>query len=185
MLTSAYCCHFSDDLIYTDPLGVHIVGAAHGQGTMDCKRMIDMIREKSPMDKIIMENEIAFLSKDEMIADFEVIRLVKATLTPFEVNEETLCLDDIKEQAHTGSFVACDYTLDYFMDLYMPHTGGRGAKTKSPTYYEDSIQEEIERLMDEFEDNRPKLDANTKARVRTVLLKSGLSADILDRIEAM
>ena len=97
MLTSAYCCHFSDDLIYTDPLGVHIVGAAHGQGSMDCKRMIDMIREKSPMDKIIMENEIAFLSKDEMIADFEVIRLVKATLTPFEVNEETLCLDDIKE----------------------------------------------------------------------------------------
>ena len=54
-------------MIYTDPLGVHIVGAAHGQGTMDCKRMIDMIREKSPMDKIIMENEIAFLSKDEMI----------------------------------------------------------------------------------------------------------------------
>lgn len=112
MLPSAYCCHFSDDLIYTDPLGVHIVGAAQGQGTMDCKRMIDMIREKSPMDKIIMENEIAFLSKDEMIADFEVIRLVKAALTPFEVNEETLCLDDIKEQAHTGSFVACDYTLD-------------------------------------------------------------------------
>lgn len=124
-------------------------------------------------------------SIEKMIVDFEVIRLVKAALTPFEVNEETLCLDDIKEQAHTGSFVACDYTLDYFMDLYMPHIGGRGAKTKSPTYYEDSIQEEIERLMDEFEDNRPELDADTKARVRTVLLKSGLPADILDRIEAM
>ncbi len=39
--------------------------------------------------------------------------------------------------------------------------------------------------MDEFEDNRPELDADTKARVRTVLLKSGLPADILDRIEAM
>ena len=51
--------------------------------------------------------------------------------------------------------------------------------------YEDSIQEEIERLMDGFEDNRPKLDADTKARVRTVLLKSGLPVDILDRIEAM
>lgn len=124
-------------------------------------------------------------SIEKMIADFEVILLVKAALTPFEVNEETLCLDDIKEQAHTGSFVACDYTLDYFMDLYMPHIGGRGAKTKSPTYYEDSIQKEIERLMDEFEDNRPELDADTKARVRTVLLKSGLPADILDRIEAM
>ena len=73
------------------------------------------------------------ISIEKMIADFEVIRLVKAALTPFEVNEETLCLDDIKEQAHTGSFVACDYTLDYFMDLYMPHIGGSGAKTKSPT----------------------------------------------------
>ena len=39
--------------------------------------------------------------------------------------------------------------------------------------------------MDEFEDNRPELDADTKTRVRTVLLKSGLSAEILDRIEAM
>lgn len=39
-------------------------------------------------------------SIEKMIADFEVIRLVKAALTPFEVNEETLCLDDIKEQAH-------------------------------------------------------------------------------------
>ena len=66
-------------------------------------------------------------SIEKMIADFEVIRLVNAALTPFEVNEETLCLDDIKEQAHTGSFVACNYTLDYFMDLYMPHIGGRGA----------------------------------------------------------
>lgn len=64
-------------------------------------------------------------SIEKMIADFEVIRLVKAALTPFEVNEETLCLDDIKEQAHTGSFVACDYTLDYFMDLYMSHIGGK------------------------------------------------------------
>lgn len=39
-------------------------------------------------------------SIEKMIADFGVIRLVKAALTPFEVNEETLCLDDIKEQAH-------------------------------------------------------------------------------------
>lgn len=69
-------------------------------------------------------------SIEKMIADFEVIRLVKAALTPFEVNEETLCLDDIKEQAHTGSFVACDYTLDYFMDLYMPHIGGRRCKNR-------------------------------------------------------
>lgn len=69
MLSKAYCCHFSDDVIIVDPLGVHDVGAAHGQGSMDCPKMIAQIREKSPMDKIIFENEIAFKSLDEPIEE--------------------------------------------------------------------------------------------------------------------
>ena len=69
MLPKAYCCHFSDDVIIVDPLGVHDVGAAHGQGSMDCPKMIAQIREKSPMDKIIFENEIAFKSLDEPIEE--------------------------------------------------------------------------------------------------------------------
>ena len=67
MLPQAYCCHFSDDVIIVDPLGVHDVGAAHGQGSMDCRKMVAQIREKSPMDKIIFENEIAFKGLDEPI----------------------------------------------------------------------------------------------------------------------
>ena len=67
MLPRAYCCHFSDDLVVTDPLGGHIIGAPHGQGSMDCPKMVAQIREKSPMDKIIFENEIAFKSIDEPI----------------------------------------------------------------------------------------------------------------------
>lgn len=69
MLPRAYCCHFSDDVIVVDPLGVHDVGAPHGQGSMDCPRMVSQIREKSPMDKIIFENEIAFKCMDEPIEE--------------------------------------------------------------------------------------------------------------------
>ncbi len=69
MLPKAYCCHFSDDIIVVDPLGVHDIGAPHGQGSMDCPRMIQQIREKSPMDRIIFENEIAFKSIDEPIEE--------------------------------------------------------------------------------------------------------------------
>lgn len=69
MLPRAYCCHFSDDLIVVDPLGVHDIGAAHGQGSMDCPRMVRQIREKSSMDKIIFENEIAFAGLDESIEE--------------------------------------------------------------------------------------------------------------------
>jgi len=69
MLPRAYCCHFSDDIIVVDPLGVHDIGAPHGQGSMDCPKMVAQIREKSPMDKIIFENEIAFRSLDEPIEE--------------------------------------------------------------------------------------------------------------------
>lgn len=69
MLPKAYCCHFSDDIIVVDPLGVHDIGAPHGQGSYDCAHMVREIREKSPMDKIIFENEIAFKSTDEPIEE--------------------------------------------------------------------------------------------------------------------
>lgn len=69
MLPKAYCCHFSDDLIVVDPLGVHDIGAPHGQGSYDCEKMVRDIREKSPMDRIIFENEIAFKSLDEPIEE--------------------------------------------------------------------------------------------------------------------
>ena len=69
MLPHAFCCHFSDDIIVVDPLGVHDIGAPHGQGSMDCPLMVRQIREKSPMDRIILENEIAFKSMDEPIEE--------------------------------------------------------------------------------------------------------------------
>lgn len=69
MLPTAFCCHFSDDVIVVDPLGVHDVGAPHGQGSMDLKRIVQQIRDNSPMDRIIMENEIAFLRLDEPLEE--------------------------------------------------------------------------------------------------------------------
>ena len=69
MLPKAFCCHFSDDIIVLDPTGVHDVGAPHGQGSMDCPRMLRQIREKSSLDRIIFENEIAFLRLDEPIEE--------------------------------------------------------------------------------------------------------------------
>ncbi len=69
MLPRANCCHFSDDIIVVDPLGVHDIGAPHGQGSMDCPAMLTQIREKSSMDKIIFENEIAFKSLNEPIEE--------------------------------------------------------------------------------------------------------------------
>ncbi len=122
-------------------------------------------------------------SFEKMVVDFEIIRQVKASFTPIEVNEETLNLEEIKEIAHDGSFVDADYTLDNFTDLYAPRVGSRNAK--SPTYFEDSITKETQRLLDFYESHRPELDEDTRDRVKAALAKSGLDPKYFADIENM
>jgi sugar phosphate isomerase/epimerase len=69
MLPYAFCCHFSDDLIVVDPMGVHDVGVSSGQGSIDMPKILRRIREASPMDRIIFENEIPFLRPDEPLEE--------------------------------------------------------------------------------------------------------------------
>lgn len=110
-------------------------------------------------------------SFEKMVIDFEIIRQVKASFAPIEVNEETLNLEEIKEIGHDGSFVTSDYTLENYRDLYSPRIGERNAKNAD--YFKESIDKEITRLLKTYDDSRPEADAETMDRVRAVLEKSG------------
>ncbi len=124
-------------------------------------------------------------SFEKMIVDFEIIRQVKFMFTPFEVNEETLNVEEIKEIAHTGTFVTAESTMDHFQDLYSPHIGTRTAKADDPDYFRRSIEKEYERLMEEYDDNRPVLEDELQKKVRETLKKSGLSDEVFDTIERL
>lgn len=122
-------------------------------------------------------------SFEKMVIDFEIIRQVKASFTPVEVNEETLNLEEIKEIGHSGSFVTSDYTLENFGDLYTPCIGSRSAK--NPDYFKESIDREMSRLLEKYHGERPLLDADAAGRVETVLMESGISAKRFQDIKNM
>ncbi|MDC7288179.1 trimethylamine methyltransferase family protein [Blautia schinkii] len=122
-------------------------------------------------------------SFEKMIVDFEIIRQVKFAFTPFEVNEETLDLEEIKEMGHTGSFVTSDSTLDNFSELYAPRVGSRNAK--KPEYFKESIDKEMERLLKIYEANPPQLDADVKEKVKAIIGKSGLDAQFFEKVESL
>ncbi len=146
-----------------------------------CSAGINMVLEAGGV--VASVNATSF---DKLIVDMEIIKQTKRALAPIVIDEEHLCMDDIKELAHSGSFVTTDYTLDYFMDeLYYPAIGSRNAKT--PTYFEDSIDVELERLLDEFEECRPaEIDEATRARVKAALTAGcGIDPVQLDTIDAM
>ena len=118
-------------------------------------------------------------SFEKMVIDFEIIRQVKASFAPIEVNEETLNLEEIKEIGHDGSFVTSDYTLENYRDLYSPRIGERNAKNAD--YFKESIDKEIARLLKTYDDSRPEADAETMDRVRAVLEKSGTDMSYFEK----
>lgn len=120
---------------------------------------------------------------EKLLCDMEIIRLVKTAMTPLEINEETLCMDDIKEQAHNGSFLTSDYTLDNFMDLYMPRVGMRGAKT--PDYLEKTLEKEYNRLMEVYKAKHTKLDEEKHSAIKELLVSAGVDAQELKMIEEL
>lgn len=110
-------------------------------------------------------------SFEKMIIDFEIIRQVKASFTPIEVNEETLNLEEIKEIGHDGSFITADYTLENFGDLYSPHVGPRNAS--DPDYLMAGVDAEMRRLLDVYEEEAPAPDEAGLAQVKAILERSG------------
>ena len=122
-------------------------------------------------------------SLEKMIIDFEIIRQVKFVSKPFEINEETLNIEEIKEVGHTGTFVTAESTMDNFQELYMPHIGSRNAKNEG--YFKESIYKEMRRLFQVYDKTRPVMEEDVKNRVRAVLERSGLDACWFDRMESL
>lgn len=110
-------------------------------------------------------------SFEKMVIDFEIIRQVKAAFTPIEVNEETLNLEEIKEIGHDGSFITADYTLENFSDLYSPRVGPRSAA--DPDYFMASVDAEMQRLLEVYEEEAPALDETKLSQVKAILERSG------------
>lgn len=127
-------------------------------------------------------NSTAF---EKMIVDFEIIRQVKFMFTPFEISDETIDLEEIKEIGQDGTYVTAESTMDHFMDLYQPHIGSRNAKLDDEGYFRASINKEMERLFEEYDDCRPEMDAEKKKKIRSILSGAGVEDALFDRIEEL
>lgn len=60
MAPYCYCVHFCDNRVFADPDGTHSLGTAIGQGNVDCRAIMDILREKAPegLDTIDLEIEL-------------------------------------------------------------------------------------------------------------------------------
>ncbi|MCD8155748.1 MAG: trimethylamine methyltransferase family protein [Clostridiales bacterium] len=122
-------------------------------------------------------------SFEKMVVDFEIIRQVKESFKPVEVNEETLNLEEIKEIGHDGTFVTAESTMDNYMDLYSPKVGPRTGKEED--YFKKGIDREMERLLKKYDTERPQLDEEVRTRMETILAKADVTAEEFEKIRTM
>ena len=58
MAPYAFCCHFCDNAIIIDPDGTHSIGVAIGQGSYDCQKTLQTLKDYAPhLERITMEVE--------------------------------------------------------------------------------------------------------------------------------
>ncbi len=123
-------------------------------------------------------------SFDKMLSDFEILRLVKRCFAPVMVNEETLNLSDIREIGHDGEFLTSEHTLEHCRDLFTPRIGTRWRL--DPAYFNENLDQEYDRLMKLFEEERPELDREKLDKVKEVLHNiSGIPLNQLERIDQL
>ena len=122
-------------------------------------------------------------SFEKMVVDFEIIRQVIFSFAPIQIDEETLNLDVIREIGHDGSFVTSESTLMNYGELYTPRVGMRGAK--DPAYFKQTIDKEMQRLLDAYDAAKPQLDPAIAEKVKAVLAKSGAPLGELAKIETL
>lgn len=57
MAPYANCCHFCDNKLVIDPDGTHSIGVSIGDGDIDCAKILKMLKEKAPLERITFEVE--------------------------------------------------------------------------------------------------------------------------------
>ncbi|MEG0377390.1 MAG: TIM barrel protein [Eubacterium sp.] len=57
MAPYANCCHFCDNKLMIDPDGTHSIGVAIGDGDIDCAKILKLLKEQAPLERITFEVE--------------------------------------------------------------------------------------------------------------------------------
>lgn len=123
------------------------------------------------------------VSLDMLLIDGEIIKMVKTACKPFEVNEDTLHLDEIKENGHNAGFLNCDSTLENFHDLYSPSIGTRGSKMTEAEFCK-TLDARLENVLSKADNTAPVTSEELKGRIKQVLHDNcGISIDQLSRYE--
>lgn len=116
------------------------------------------------------------ISYEKFIMDLEIIEMVENYLKGFEINDDTLALDIIKDVGIGGCFLNQEHTMKYCRkEPFVPQISYRGVLPMGETPFsiiEKNIRKKYKKLMENYQ--MPYMEKSAKIMLEKYLRKSGL-----------
>lgn len=116
------------------------------------------------------------MSYEKFIMDLEVIEMIENYSKGFEINDDTLALDLIKDVGIGGCFLNQEHTMKYCRkEPYIPQVSYRGFVPIGETPHsiiEKNIKKKYGQLMENYQ--MPYMEKNTKVMLEKYLKKDGI-----------
>lgn len=124
----------------------------------------------------------ASMSYEKTVLDFEVIDYVTRYHDYFDINEDTIPMETIKELGHDGVWLVEDHTFEHCRTATLiPDLAARGSVGV------DTFEENIKKKLDKAFANyvRPELDPEIVDKLHAILLERGVSQELIDKLDNM
>lgn len=122
------------------------------------------------------------VSYEKMIADFEIIGMVRRYLKGIEVNAETLAISVINNVGIAGHFLAQDHTMRHCRkEPFLPEISLRGAVTGDPAaQLLKNIREKMATMLATY--TRPELSDDIIQELKKYLISKGINEEELNKL---
>ena len=117
-----------------------------------------------------------------MITDFEVIDFADRYLKEFEINDETVPLELIKELGPGEQYLTEEHTLEYCrMETLTPNISARGPMADPAGALKRNIAKRMGKLLDSYQP--PVIDKSVLDGMRNLLRSHGISDQDIQNME--
>lgn len=129
-------------------------------------------------------NSYLAASFEKMITDFEIIDFADRYLKEFEINDETVPIELIKELGPGEQYLTEDHTLEYCrLETLTPNISTRGPMADPSGALDRNIEKRMQKLLDSYQ--APEIAEETKEAMRELLRNCGISDQDIQNMEIM
>ena len=124
------------------------------------------------------------ISYEKVLQDFEVLNYIKRYVREFDINEETLDLEDIKEVGHMGEYLTSEHTFEWCRkEPMIPEATSRGVVTDPVNQFQNRLDKYKERLLNKYQ--KPEMDAKKLGEIKDIFEAAGLSRQWMDMVDEL